>query len=224
MKLNPSKYAFGVSTGRFLGFMVTRRGIEANLAQLIAILESLAPASRKGVQQLTSRLASLGWFISRFIDCLKLFFGTLKEANRARWNKERDEALITIKQYLAEPPVLTNPKAGKTLFIYLVVSDVSVSDALFKEDENKKQRPIFFFSKFLADAKTRYSHLEHATLALQVATKKLCPYFQAHPIVVLTDLPLWSTIHKPNLFGMIARWAIELSEFGIQYNLRLAKK
>ena len=50
MKLNPSKCAFRVSAGRFLGFMVTQRGIEANPAQLKAILESPAPASRKKVQ------------------------------------------------------------------------------------------------------------------------------------------------------------------------------
>ena len=50
MKLNPSKCAFGVSAGRFLGFMVIQRGIEANPAQLKAIMESLAPTSRKGVQ------------------------------------------------------------------------------------------------------------------------------------------------------------------------------
>ena len=49
MKLNPSKCAFGVSAGRFLGFMVTQRGIEAKPAQLKAILESPAPNSRKGV-------------------------------------------------------------------------------------------------------------------------------------------------------------------------------
>ena len=49
MKLNPSKCSFGVSVGRFLGFMVTRKGIEANPTQLKAMLESLAPTSRKGV-------------------------------------------------------------------------------------------------------------------------------------------------------------------------------
>ena len=92
------------------------------------------------------------------------------------------------------------------------------------EDKNKKQRPVFFVSKSLADAETRYSHLEQAALALRVVTKKLYLYFQAHPIVVLTDLPLQSTIHKLVLSGRMARWAIELSEFGIQYKLRLAKK
>ena len=99
-----------------------------------------------------------------------------------------------------------------------------MSAALFKEDENRKQRPVFFVSKSLASVETRYSHLELAALAFRLATKKLRPYFQAHPIVVLTDLPLRSTIHKPDLSRRMARWAIELSEFGIQYKPRLDKK
>ena len=115
MKLNPSKCAFGVSVGRFLGFMVTQRGIEANLAQFTTILESPAPASRKEVQQLIGWSAALVRFISRFTYRLKPFFATLKGANRARWNEECDEALIAIKQYLAEPPVLTSPEADETL-------------------------------------------------------------------------------------------------------------
>ena len=118
--------------------MVTQRGIEANTAQLRAVLESSARASRKGVQQLLGRLAALGQFISQFIDRLKPFFDTLKGANRAGWNEECDDALTAIKQYLAEPPVLASLKAGKTLFVYLAILDVSMSATLFKEDENKK--------------------------------------------------------------------------------------
>ena len=89
---------------------------------------------------------------------------------------------------------------------------------------NGRQRPMFFVSKSLADAETRYNHLEQAALALRVVTKKLHLYFQAHLIVVLTNLPLRTTIHKPDLSGRMARWAIELSEYGIQYKTRLAKK
>ena len=98
-----------------------------------------------------------------------------------------------------------------------------MSVALFKEYENKKQRPVFFVSKSLEDVETRYNHLEQVALALRVATNKLCPYFQAHPIVVLTDLLLRSTIHKPDLSGRMARWAIELRKFSIQYKPRLDK-
>ena len=50
-----------------------------------------------------------------------------------------------------------------------------------------------------------------------MVAKKLHTYFQAHPVIVLTNLPLQSTIHKPDLLGRMVRWAIELSEFCIQY-------
>ena len=147
---------------------------------------------------------ALGQFISRFIDRLKSFFATLKEAQHADWNQECDQALTTIKQYLTEPPVPTSPKADDILYLYLVVSEMSMSAALFKEDENQKQRPIFFVSKSLSEAKTRYTLLEQVALALQVAAKKLHPYFQAHPIILLTNLPLRSTIHKPDLTWQMA--------------------
>ena len=122
---------------------------------------------------------------------------------------------MEIKQYLIEPPVLASLEASDTLYLYLAISDVLVSVALFKEDDNRKQRLVFFVSKSLSEAETRYTFLEQAALALCVVAKKFRPYFQEHPIIVLTNLPLRSTIHKPNLLGMMAWWAIELSEFGI---------
>ena len=169
MKLNPLKCAFGVSAGRLLGFMVTQRGIEANPAQLKTILQSSAPNSKKGIQQLTSRLASLGLFISRFTDRLKPFFTTLRIANRAEWNEECYRAFLAIKKYLTEPPILVSPKARDTLYLYLTASDIAASAALFKECKDAKLRPVFFVSKSLTDAETRYTHLEQAALTLQRA-------------------------------------------------------
>ena len=224
MKLNPLKCAFGVSAGRFLGFMVTQRGIEANPAQLRAILQLPAPSSKKGIQQLTGRLAALERFISRFTDRLKPFLTTLRGANRGEWNEECDRAFIVIKQYLTEPPILVSPEAGDILYLYLAASGIAVSAALFKECGDAKLRPMFFISKSLTDAETRYTHLERVALALRTAAQKLRPYFQAHPVVVLTDLQLQGTIHKLDLYGRMARWAIELSEYGIQYKPRLSKK
>ena len=66
---------------------------------------------------------------------------------------------MAIKQYLAEPPVLASPEVGETLLVYLAVSDVAVSAALFKENADGRQRPVFFVSKSLVSAETRYSHL-----------------------------------------------------------------
>ena len=224
MKLNPLKCAFGVSAGKFLRFMVTQREIEANPLQLKAILQSPAPTSKKEIQQLTGRLAAIGRFISSFTDRLKPFFTTLKGASWAKWDEECDRSLVVIKQYLTEPPILVSPGHGDTLYLYLAASEIAVSAALFKECEDAKLRPLFFVSKSLTDAETRYTRLEQATLALRTAAQKLCPYFQAHHVVMLIDLPLRGTIHKPDLSGRMARWAMELSEYGIQYKPRLSKK
>ena len=119
---------------------------------------------------------------------------------------------------------MASSEAGDTLYLYLAVSKASISASLFKEDENKKQRPIFFVSKFRSEVETQYTCLEQAALALRVVAKKLYSYFQAHPIVVLTNLPLKNTIQKPDLSRRMVRWAIKLSEFGIQYNSCLALK
>ena len=80
MKLKPLKCAFKVSSGKFLGFMVTWRGIEANPILLRAIMESQTSTNRKGMHQLYGWLATLGRFISRFTYQLKPFFTTLKGA------------------------------------------------------------------------------------------------------------------------------------------------
>ena len=131
---------------------------------------------------------------------------------------------MAIKQYLIEQPILASPEAGETLYLYIAISDVSVSATLFKEDENRKQKPVFFVRKSLSEAETQYTRLEQAALALRMVAKKLCPYFQAHPIIMRTNLPLRSTIHKPNLSGRMALRAIELREFGIQYKPRFSIK
>ena len=66
MKLNPSKCAFGIASGKFLGFMVSQRGIEANLENVRAILDMTLPRMVKEVQKLTGRIAALhSWMRSR---------------------------------------------------------------------------------------------------------------------------------------------------------------
>ena len=65
MKLNPAKCAFGVSSGKFLSFMVSQRGIEANPEKVRAILEMSSPKMIKEVQSLTGRVAALNRFISK---------------------------------------------------------------------------------------------------------------------------------------------------------------
>ena len=80
MKLNPSKYAFGVSLRKFLGFMVSHRGIEANPDKIQAILDMKPPQNVKEVQSLTGQVAALNRFVSKTTDKCLPFFRVLKKA------------------------------------------------------------------------------------------------------------------------------------------------
>ena len=80
MKLNPDKCAFGVLLGKFLGFMVSQRGVEANLDKIRAILEMTPLMIVKEVQSLNGRVVALNRFASRVTDKCLPFFKTLKKA------------------------------------------------------------------------------------------------------------------------------------------------
>ena len=80
MKLNPSKCAFGVMTGKFLGFMVSQRGIETNPNKIRAIIEMAPPRNVKEVHSLNNKVTVLNRFVSRATDKCLPFFRTLKRS------------------------------------------------------------------------------------------------------------------------------------------------
>ena len=90
MKLNPSKCVFGIASGKFLGFMVSQRGIEVNPEKVQAIINMASPRTVKKVQKLTGRIATLNRFVSRATDKCLPFFKTLKQA--FAWTDECEEA------------------------------------------------------------------------------------------------------------------------------------
>ena len=80
MKLNPAKCAFGLSAGKFMGFIVNHRGIEANPDKIKALLDMPSPSGIKEVQRLTGKIAALSRFVSRASDKCQPFFQVLKKA------------------------------------------------------------------------------------------------------------------------------------------------
>lgn len=167
MKLNLTKCAFGVSVDKFLGFIVTQRGIEVSLDQIRAVMETLALSSKNELQRLTGRLAALGHFITRFTDKLRSFFLTLNGANVTGWTDDCERAFEEIKRYLTQPPILSSSQPDEQLYMYLAVSDCVVNAVLFHHVKDKEQRPVYYASKAMVDAKTWYSKIEQTTFALK---------------------------------------------------------
>ncbi|XP_059671041.1 uncharacterized protein LOC132316583 [Cornus florida] len=124
---------------------------------------------------------------------------------------------------MAKPPILSAPKPGEILIMYLAISSIATSAVLIRE-EGKNQYPIFYTSKTMTDAETRYSKAEKIRLALVCAKRKLRHYFESHSIKVLTNYPIQVIFSKPDLSGRITKWAIELSSFDISYEPKVSRK
>ena len=149
MKLNPAKCAFGVSAGKFLGFIVNHRGIEANPDKIKALLDMPSPSGIKEVQRLTGRIAALSCFVSRASDKCQPFFQVLRKA--FHWDEKCEEAFTTLKTYLSSPPILVSPVEGELLTLYLAVSDFSTSAVLVR-DKERVQHPVYYYSRALRGA------------------------------------------------------------------------
>ena len=108
------------------------------------------------------------------------------------------------------------PKVVEVLFTYIVVALHVVSLVLIRVD-NGTQRPVYYVSKSLHEAKVHYLPLEKAILAVVHATRKLPHYFQAHTVVILTQLSLKSLPRSADYTRRIAKCGIILGAFEIKY-------
>jgi ribonuclease HI len=86
------------------------------------------------------------------------------------------------------------------------------------------QKPVYYVSEVLHEAKARYLETHKLLYAVLVASRKLRHYFQAHRVVVVTAFPLKTILHNSNATGNIVKWAAELAEFQLEFQPRHAVK
>ena len=106
-----------------------------------------------------------------------------------------------MKKYLTSPLLLVKLEVGEILYLYLATAPKAVSSVLVRKNESRTHQPIYYTSKVLHGAETRYSRAEEMIFALVVSAQRLCPYFQAHAIVVLTNQPLRAILRRPDTSG-----------------------
>jgi hypothetical protein len=211
-KLNPDKCVFCVSAGKLLGFLVSHQGIEANPEKIKAI-EAMRPPTRiKDVQKLTGSLATLSRFISRLAERALPFFKLLRKSGPFSWIEEVEQAFQVLKQHLVSLPILVALEPGELLYLYIVAAAEAVSMVLVVERTAQEgqelegsgpatgvrtvQRPVYYVSEVLHEAKARYLETHKLLYDVLVASRKLHHYFQAHRVVVVTTFPLRAILHN----------------------------
>nr|CAB3471350.1 unnamed protein product [Digitaria exilis] len=229
VRLNSEKCVFGVPRGMLLGFIVSERGIEPNPDKVTAIQQMEPIRDLKGVQRVMGCLASLSRFISRLGEKGLPLYRLLRKAELFTWTAEAQEALDRLKTALTNTPILTSPKEGEPLLLYVaattqVVSAVIVVERTEEGHSLPVQRPVYYISKVLSETKTRYPHIQKLIYAIVLARRKLRHYFEAYPVTVVSSFPLGEIIQNREVSGRISKWSTELMGETLAYAPRKAIK
>ncbi|XP_075109051.1 uncharacterized protein LOC142180854 [Nicotiana tabacum] len=123
LRMNPLKCAFGVTSGKFLGFIVRHRGIEIDQAKVDAILKMPEPKNIHELKSLQGKLAYLRRFISNLAGKCQPFSRLMKKGIPFEWDQACSNAFQSIKSYLTKPPVLAAPIPGKPLILYIAAQE-----------------------------------------------------------------------------------------------------
>ena len=134
LRLNASKCSFGVGSRKFLGYMVTHRGIEVSPDQIKAINSLQAPRNLKEVQKLTGMIAALNRFISRSTDRCRPFYLLMNKWKGFEWSEDCVLAFKQLKEYLLRPPIMSSLEADEVLFAYIAVASHAISLVLIQVD------------------------------------------------------------------------------------------
>jgi hypothetical protein len=138
-----------------------------------------APMCIKDVQKLTGCMAALNRFISKLGERGLPFFKLLKHQEKFVWTPEADQALAQLKDFLSKPPVLTAPRKGEQLLLYLAATTHVVSTAIIVErQEDGHAYPVYFVSEVLSQSKARYQPVQKHLYAVLITSWKLRHYFQ----------------------------------------------
>ncbi|XP_070050774.1 uncharacterized protein [Nicotiana tomentosiformis] len=126
LRMNPLKCAFGVTSKKFLGFIVRHRGIEINQEKVDEILKMLEPRDIHELKSVQGKLAYLRRFISNIVGRCQPFSRLMKKGVPFKWDQACSNAFKSIKSYLMKPPVLAAPILGKPLILYISAQEKAV--------------------------------------------------------------------------------------------------
>nr|ABA97351.2 retrotransposon protein, putative, unclassified [Oryza sativa Japonica Group] len=204
---------------KLLGFLVHERGIEVTQRSVNAIKKIQPPENKTELQEMIDKINFVRRFISNLSRKLEPFTPLLrlKADQQFTWGAEQQKALDNIKEYLSSPPILIPPQKGISFRLYLSAGEKSIGSVLIQELDGK-ERVVFYLSRRLLDAETRYSPVEKLCLCLYFSCTRLRHYLLSNECTVICKADVVKyMLSAPILKGRVGKWIFSLTEFDLRY-------
>jgi hypothetical protein len=219
LKMNPRKCDFGVSAGKFLGFIIHEHGIEIDSDRIKSIRNVGPPTCKVEVQKFLDKINYLWRFISNLAGKIDAFTPILRLKNDAEftWRAEQQEAFDLIRKYLSSAPILKAPQVGASFRLYIAAED-KVIGVVLTQVTGGKEHVVTYLSRRLVDAETRYTLIEKLCLCLFYAcTECRCSLLSSHCTITSQTDVIKYMLQNPIMSGRIGKWAYALIEYGLAY-------
>uniref|UniRef100_A0A2N9GMB4 RNase H type-1 domain-containing protein n=1 Tax=Fagus sylvatica TaxID=28930 RepID=A0A2N9GMB4_FAGSY len=146
LKMNPLKCAFGVSAGKFLGFLVHQRGIDVDPTRASAIATMKPPTTHKELKSFLGKLSYIRRFIPGLAAVTSAFSPLLKKGASFRWSTECQEAFEKVQNIMTKLPTVCAPISGKPLRLYLASNSQAIGALIAQENDDGIEQPIYYKS------------------------------------------------------------------------------
>lgn len=219
LTINILKSKFCKTSIRYLGYVLSEKGLSMDAAKIQPILDYATPRNVKDVRRLLGLAGFYQKFIKNYSEITVPITDLLKKGRRKfDWTKEAEDAFQKLKEALVSSPILANPDFSQTFIIETDSSDLAVGSVLV-QIINGERKCIAYYSKKLSSTQKRYSATERECLAVFLSIENFRHFVEGHRFIVQTDamsLTFLQTMSIESKSPRIARWALKLSKYDVE--------
>ncbi|XP_037491266.1 uncharacterized protein LOC105647888 [Jatropha curcas] len=183
------------------------------------------PRTERQVRSFLGKIQYISRFISRLSITCAPIFKLLRKNQPVRWNEDCQKAFDHIKEYLMNPPVLSSPRPGEPLILYLSVEDAGVRAMLAQPDAAGVEKAIYYISRKLLPIEEKYNLIEKTCMAVVWSIKKLRPYFDSFRVTFVSKIDPMKYLQKtPTLEGRLPKWLIQMASVDAEFVIKKTVK
>ena len=225
LRMNPLKCAFGVSFGKFLGFLVHSGGIDVDPAKTTAIATIRPLASVKELKSFLGKVSYIRRFIPGLASITSAFIKLLRKGQSFKWGEVQQTAFKRLQQIMMNLPTVQVPIHKKPLLLYMATNSYAIGALIAQEDGGSVEQPVYYISCALKDAETHYPRAERACLAIVYASQRLRHYLLAYEVWLMTKShAIKALLQQPILSDRISQWLLQLSQYDLRIRIPRAVK
>lgn len=221
LKLNPEKCFFFKDHLKFLGYIITKEGIETDPVKVQKIQEYPVPTTKTQMRGFLGLASYYRRFIKNFATIARPLHDQTKSTKQIPWTQKTTNSFETLKNLLTTAPILSRPDFNKPFILVTDASKQGLGCILTQLDENGHEHPVIYASRSLKSSEVNYAATKLECLAVVWAVKLFRPYLLGRKFQIITDHSALSGLLKTtNPTGIIARWITIISEYEFEIKYR----